>query len=133
MADKTFFTVDDIFDNGACDKYSRRRIENFLKDREGFVGSELSSLNIDPEDRVWVLGNIPMDLTGVNVDMADKNGVTPVIMAAWKGSVDALKNLIAAGANVNAASRFGRTALSYAKLKGRDEAVKVLDDAGAVE
>ena len=49
-----------------------------------------------------------------NVNAKDKNGWTALMMAAVKGNVDCVKNLIAAGAEVNAKNKDGCTALMMA-------------------
>ena len=93
------------------------------------------------------------------VDAADRAGVTPLLLAADDGRVDALKALIAAGADVNARSdrswppfweaplpmRFmghpptkprlvgGYTPLKIARERGRDEIADLLVQAGAKE
>ena len=92
-------------------------------------------------------------------DVADRAGVTPLLLAADDGRVDAVKALIAAGADVNARSDRdwpplwetppamwfmghgpskprlvgGYTPLTIAKQRGRDEIVGILLRAGARE
>ena len=48
----------------------------------------------------------------VDVNLPDKNGVTALIKAAQKDSVEIIKLLLEAEANVNAADKYGNTALS---------------------
>ena len=93
------------------------------------------------------------------VDAADRAGVTPLLLAADDGRIDAVKALVAAGANVNARSDRdwpplwetrpsmwftghrsskprlvgGYTPLKVAKQRGREEIASVLVQAGAKE
>jgi|ERR1039458_5497118 ankyrin repeat protein len=67
---------------------------------------------------------------GINV--ADKNGVTPLMRACARGSVSEVKRLIASGANVNAADKSGGTPLLHALAHVPSHPiVKLLLDAGA--
>jgi len=94
-----------------------------------------------------------------DVDASDRAGVTPLLIAADDGRVDAVKALIAAGADVNVRSDRswpplwemspsmwfaghgpsqprlvgGYTPLKVAKERGRQEVVSVLSSAGAKE
>ena len=52
---------------------------------------------------------------GANVNLADKNGVTPLMFAASKGLTEDVKALIHAGADVNVRLSDGRTALDVAQ------------------
>jgi ankyrin repeat protein len=69
---------------------------------------------------------------GANVSAANREGVTPMQLAATNGSARMLERLIKAGANANAPlSKFGDTALMLAARTGKTDAVKVLLDNGA--
>lgn len=68
----------------------------------------------------------------VSVDCEDKEGMTPLSSAAFKGSEELAKLLISAGADVNTrAHKHGYTPLMFAALAGKPELCKVLMDAGA--
>ncbi len=56
---------------------------------------------------------------------------SPLMMAAIKGNVEAVKALIARGADVNKPNDKGQTPLAGAVFKGEDEVVRVLVDGGA--
>jgi ankyrin repeat protein len=65
---------------------------------------------------------------GVYVDAKDpkKNGMTPLMRAAEKDSIDAMKLLCEKGADVNAQDNNGYTALHYAARSLNVKAVKLL-------
>ena len=67
---------------------------------------------------------------GVDVNAADKNGWTALMLASQKGHVEVVKVLLEAGANKDAASNNGATTLMEAIYGGRMEVVKVLLEAG---
>lgn len=60
------------------------------------------------------------------INVANKEGITPLMVAARKGYVDIMRELLAAGAKKNATNRFDCTALIEAVIEGRVEAVKLL-------
>jgi ankyrin repeat protein len=71
---------------------------------------------------------------GDEVNIADKDGFTPLHIAAQQQHADVATLLIEAGADPNARNRFGNTALWVALFNVRDgdgEVVRVLLDAGA--
>ncbi|GAB9475896.1 hypothetical protein Gpo141_00012972 [Globisporangium polare] len=65
---------------------------------------------------------------GVDVDLRDEYGLTPLCVAVVSDQVDALHVLIAAGANVNVLNQQAGdyTVLHYAAELGREEAMKAL-------
>ena len=68
---------------------------------------------------------------GATVSAANREGVTPMQLAAINGSAPMLEKLIKAGANPNAPlSKFGNTALMLAARTGKTDAVKLLLDNG---
>ncbi|GMR42562.1 hypothetical protein PMAYCL1PPCAC_12757 [Pristionchus mayeri] len=68
----------------------------------------------------------------VSVDCEDKEGMTPLSSAAFKGSEELAKFLIAAGADVNTkAHKHGYTPLMFAALAGKPDLCRVLMDGGA--
>lgn len=50
---------------------------------------------------------------------------------AWRGKIESVKVLIAAGAKVNIKTEDGETALAHAMRENHMEIVKLLKDAGA--
>lgn len=51
------------------------------------------------------------------VNIANKSGFTPLIVAAIRGNFDIVKDLVTFNADVNIKDRFGKTALTYATLE----------------
>ena len=70
-------------------------------------------------------------LQGPEVNKQDVEGYTALMIAAGKGQVDCLKELIAAGAEVNKQDVEGYTALMIAAGKGQVDCLKELIAAGA--
>jgi hypothetical protein len=68
---------------------------------------------------------------GADVEVALENGVTPIMMAAFKNNVRAAQLLLVSGADVKRATSTGTTALHYAAAGGNPELVGLLLDAGA--
>lgn len=71
---------------------------------------------------------------GDEVNVADKDGFTPLHFAAQQQHADVAALLIEAGADLNTRNKFGNTPLSGALFNVRDregEVVRVLLDAGA--
>lgn len=65
------------------------------------------------------------------LDSRDKEGRTPLHLAASKGLLESAKALIGAGARVDARSKDGRTALFRAAANGDSQMVKMLVEMGA--
>ncbi|MCK5644078.1 MAG: ankyrin repeat domain-containing protein, partial [Gammaproteobacteria bacterium] len=64
---------------------------------------------------------------GADVNVRNKYGVTPLMMASQNGHVEVVKLLLAAKANVNAVDKTdGVTPLLIASVKGHTEIVKLL-------
>lgn len=70
-----------------------------------------------------------MQHPALKVDLANSAGETPLMIAALRGEVDAMKQLMARGAQVN---RSGWTPLHYAASAPEPEAVALLLERGAV-
>jgi ankyrin repeat protein len=69
---------------------------------------------------------------GATVDAADGEGVTPLVLAAYRGHTDVVKLLLERGAFVNAQEkRNGLSSLSHAVGRGDRELVAVLLAHGA--
>jgi hypothetical protein len=68
---------------------------------------------------------------GANVNEADGDGFTPLMISANKGDLSLCTELIERGANVNSQSRFGTTPLIFAAQNGYSKIVDLLLAAGA--
>jgi ankyrin repeat protein len=69
---------------------------------------------------------------GVDIEVTDAKGYTPLVIASYNGNVEATAALLAAGAKVDgAADARGNTALMGVCFKGYAEIAQVLLDAGA--
>ena len=66
-----------------------------------------------------------------NVNTADRDGHTPLIIAAREGKDEAVRDLLHRGADLEARSNKGKTALHYAAANGHAEVIKILLQQGA--
>jgi ankyrin repeat protein len=64
-----------------------------------------------------------IDSPGFDPELPARNGDTALMLAAYKGNLDAVQALLAKGAQVN---RPGWTALHYAAAAGKDDIVRLL-------
>ena len=69
--------------------------------------------------------------SGADVNASDRNGQTPLMLAAGSGAVDMAALLMSSGARVNATTGDGHTALIIAAGKGKKPMVALLLKAGA--
>lgn len=69
--------------------------------------------------------------TGADVNAADPNGITPLMLAASGGDVDLVQMFLAHDANRDLLDAKGHSAVHHAILAGRSEALEVLFDARA--
>jgi uncharacterized protein len=65
------------------------------------------------------------------INTATPRGITPLILAAYKGKHDAVKLLLKHGADVHASDWMGNTALMGASMKGFTDIAELLLDNGA--
>jgi len=63
---------------------------------------------------------------GALVDCRDETGVTPLMNAAWFGSLPSVLELLRSGADPSRPDAKGRTALDLALLKNRDDIAKAI-------
>lgn len=86
-----------------------------------------TAVEVGNEEMVQFLLTDPQVL----VNLADKNNVTPLHLAAAFGRVDLTATLIQASADVNAPDSYNATPLHYATYGGTPEIVTLLLEAGA--
>ncbi len=68
---------------------------------------------------------------GARADLANRYGITPLLLACENGSDPIVRALLKAGANANAVQRGGETALMVAARTGRPGPVRALIEKGA--
>jgi len=66
---------------------------------------------------------------GVNVNIKDADGRTPLTEAAWNGHTETIKLLLEHGADPSVKKNDGETALTLATARGQKEAVALLKKA----
>jgi len=64
---------------------------------------------------------------GANPNLADKNGMTPLMNAAYKGNLDIVKLLLEFGADPNLENNRGQSALDRAKKKGHNDVIQLFN------
>jgi ankyrin repeat protein len=67
----------------------------------------------------------------IDVDLADDNGITALMAAAYENKEDITKLLLERGANPNLKDKDGWTALIFASCELNDEIIKILKEGGA--
>ena len=72
-----------------------------------------------------------MVLKGANLDAADKDGKTPLMMAIDKGMAGEAALMVEKGANLDAADKDGKTALMMAINKGMAGEASLMVERGA--
>jgi ankyrin repeat protein len=63
---------------------------------------------------------------GASPDLADDNGLTPLIAAATQGNMELVRKIVGGVTNINATDRTGRSALQYAMANQKMEVVRFL-------
>ena len=64
---------------------------------------------------------------GADMNKADNNGATPLLIASQKGHVDVVKILVERGADINKATNDGYTPLDVAKHFNHTEIIRLLE------
>jgi ankyrin repeat protein len=68
---------------------------------------------------------------GADVNMSDKDGLTPIIYAIQSGDIKLVAKLIECGANVNRGTSFGQTPAMWAAAKNKPQILELLIKSGA--
>jgi ankyrin repeat protein len=63
---------------------------------------------------------------GASPDLADENGLTPLMAAAMQGNIDLVRKFVSGVTNINATDRTGRSALQYAVAAQKIEVINLL-------
>ena len=69
--------------------------------------------------------------SGADVNVRNRFGWTPLMIAANEGHTPIVSYLLSVGADVRAVNDFGASALAYAALRGECRVIQALLDAGA--
>ena len=96
--------------------------------RDLTTGRTAMHIVVERRDGVWIDF---LYQQGANVNVADNDGMTPLMLATQLGYVDGVEKLIAHGANVDVTNNSGETPLMYAVHGRNTELMRVLLVAGA--
>jgi ankyrin repeat protein len=70
---------------------------------------------------------------GIDPDLKDSGHTTPLIWAAFSGSLDAVQYLLTFDVDINWRDDFGDTPFRAASRQGYDEIAAIIEDAGGIE
>lgn len=87
-----------------------------LNTRDPNTGETALHIVVRGHDTTWLSFLLSR---GANTEIKDRNGMTPILVAAQTGDADSTRLLITAGANVNATDNSGETPLILA-VRNRD-------------
>lgn len=135
-AEKAYAELD-----GVRDDTKRVAIRDYVKailslenggdpDRQFSQGRTLLMMAVIRNDKEMVERLLPFDVYA-DVNIADDNGNTPLLVACEKDNVEVAKTLINAGARVNLQNNKGMSALMACALNGNIALFKCLMEAGA--
>lgn len=99
-----------------------------INTRDGTTGETALHIVIQRRDSTW-LGYLLQK--GANPNLADKKGMTPLMLATQLGYVEGIETLVRKKAMVDQTNRSGETALILAVQLRNSEAVRALLKAGA--
>ncbi len=91
-------------------------------------GRSAMHIVVERRDGVWIDF---LYQQGANVNIADKDGMTPLMLATQLNYVEGVEKLIAHGARVDVTNNSGETPLMYAVHGRNTELMRVLLEAGA--
>lgn len=98
---------------------------------DALTGDKKTPLMISLSAKQDKMANLIVN-TGANVNAADAQGLTPLmLLASYEGSLELAKKLIEKGAKVETESKGNATALDYAKSTKRDDLIKLFEAKGA--
>ena len=127
--------------SGVKDDVKRGAIRDYVKallalekggdpDRQFLQGRTLLMMAVVRNDKETVEQLLSLDVYA-DVDIADENDNTPLIVACEKNNVEVAKKLISAGAKVNLQNKKGMSALMASAMHGNIALFKCLMTAGA--
>ncbi len=70
---------------------------------------------------------------GADINARAENGMTPLILASWRGHTKVVELLLREGADVDATTNIGTTALKFATERGQKKVIALLRSHGARE
>jgi TonB family protein len=110
-----------------------KSVSNYADSAPAWVEDFEKAIDAASNSHEWRHGDAKTEpLSNISQDSwLPKPGVTPLMRAARKGDVDAMKEAIADGAEIDAADASGWTALMYGAMNESSEPVELLLKAGA--
>jgi ankyrin repeat protein len=83
------------------------------------------------DERYTHILNLIVDNPQTDVNLANRDGITPLMLATQKGHTDIIRKLLDKGANINEKDRVGNTALIFAITYNKIDAARLLVERGA--
>ena len=103
--------------------YTQKEVKRKLEKYEEKLWCSATDINTD--------GVLNLIQAGVDVDIQNERGMTPLMLASEAGHVDLVVKLIEAGANMNILSNTGDTSLIHATKENKINCVQKLMELGA--
>ncbi len=104
---------------------------SMAKTSSGGVNAQIKALNTAAETGDKVQFKKILKQKGLDLNLQDEEGMTPLMSAALGGQVDLLKQLLKKNVNLEVKNSAGDTALAVAATNDQIKAAKVLIEAGA--